>query len=220
MEHPGTNNRKPLKFLEFKEPGEGNILVKPREVLICEREFQHLTEAVTVTGHWQKHSKAGRRIGNGGKYSDHSLLLPSNLLLVLPISWNQSQSKTIRVMETTIVNFLGCKQGRKEWRIYDSMIKYRYSNFVLHITNKCVYVCVQSCTILCNCNPPSSSVLGIFQARILKWVAISYSRGSFQPRNQTHLSWVSCLGRRILYHHATQHAQTDMVIINNICLTS
>lgn len=37
MEHPGTNNRKPLQFLEFKEPRDGKALVKPREVLICER---------------------------------------------------------------------------------------------------------------------------------------------------------------------------------------
>ena len=56
----------------------------------------------------------------------------------------------------------------------------------------CICVCVQSCTILCNCNPPSSSVLGIFQARILKWVAISYSRGSSWPRDQTHISCTSC----------------------------
>ena len=33
-----------------------------------------------------------------------------------------------------------------------------------------------------NCSPPGSSVYGIFQARILKWVASSFSRGSSQPR--------------------------------------
>ena len=40
----------------------------------------------------------------------------------------------------------------------------------------------QSCLILCdpmNCSPPGSSVHGISQARILKWVAISFSRGIF-----------------------------------------
>ena len=37
----------------------------------------------------------------------------------------------------------------------------------------------------------------IFQARILEWVAISYSRGSSQPRDRTH---ISCIGRQILYH--------------------
>ena len=38
---------------------------------------------------------------------------------------------------------------------------------------------------------PDSSVHGILQTRILKWVAISFSRGSFQPRNQTQ---ISCIG--------------------------
>ena len=44
---------------------------------------------------------------------------------------------------------------------------------------------------------PGSSVHGIFQARILEWVFISFSRGPFQPRDQTH---ISCISRRILYH--------------------
>ena len=55
----------------------------------------------------------------------------------------------------------------------------------------CVLV-TQSCLVLCNpvdCSPPVSSVHGILQARILEWVAIPFSRGSSQPRDQT---WVSC----------------------------
>ena len=46
----------------------------------------------------------------------------------------------------------------------------------------------QSCLTLCDpmdCNLPGSSVHGILQARILEWVAISFSRGSSQPRDQT-----------------------------------
>ena len=39
-----------------------------------------------------------------------------------------------------------------------------------------------------NCSLPGSSAHGIFQARILEWGAISYSRGSSQPRDQTHIS--------------------------------
>ena len=49
----------------------------------------------------------------------------------------------------------------------------------------CVCVCAQSCPTLCDlmdCSPPGSSVHRIFQARILEWVAIFYSRGSSQPR--------------------------------------
>ena len=55
---------------------------------------------------------------------------------------------------------------------------------------------------ICNpmdCSSSSSSVHGILQARTLEWIAISYSRGSFQPRDRTPVSSVSCTGRQILY---------------------
>ena len=50
-----------------------------------------------------------------------------------------------------------------------------------------------------DCNPLrwAPLCLGIFQARILEWVAISSCRGSSQPRDQTH---VSCTGWQVLYH--------------------
>ena len=54
-----------------------------------------------------------------------------------------------------------------------------------------------------DCNPQGSSVHGIFQARILEWVAISYSRGSSWPRDQTCISCISCIGRWVLYHCTT-----------------
>ena len=44
------------------------------------------------------------------------------------------------------------------------------------------------------------------QARILEWVAMPSSRGSFQPRNWTCVSYVSCISRQILYHWATREA--------------
>ena len=47
-----------------------------------------------------------------------------------------------------------------------------------------------------NCSPPGSSVHGVSQARILEWVAISFSRASPQPRDQT---WVSCIAGRYIY---------------------
>ena len=43
-------------------------------------------------------------------------------------------------------------------------------------------------------SPPGSSVHGILKARILEWVAISYSRGFSEPE------YVSCIGRWVLYH--------------------
>ena len=63
----------------------------------------------------------------------------------------------------------------------------------------CVHVWVtQLCLTLCNpmdCSLPGSSVHGILQARILEWVAISFSRGSSWPRDWTHVSCVSYPGR-------------------------
>ena len=46
-----------------------------------------------------------------------------------------------------------------------------------------------------DCSPPGSSAHGILQARILECVAISYCRGSSQPRDWTHISCISCTGR-------------------------
>ena len=50
---------------------------------------------------------------------------------------------------------------------------------------------------------PGFSVHGIFQARILEWIAIFFSRESSRPRDWTHVSGISCTGRRILYPWAT-----------------
>ena len=52
----------------------------------------------------------------------------------------------------------------------------------------------QSCLTLCDPvdhSPPGSSVHGILQARILEWVAISFSRGSSQPRDRTQVSCIA-----------------------------
>ena len=64
----------------------------------------------------------------------------------------------------------------------------------------------QSCLTLHHSRDYSSlgsSVHGIFQARILEWVAISYSRGSSWPRGQIR---ISCFGRWVRYHCATWKA--------------
>jgi len=71
------------------------------------------------------------------------------------------------------------------------------------------HVCAQSRLTLCDPvdrNLPGSSVHGVFQARILEWVAIPFSRGSARSRNQTHAFCISCIGRWILYYCATREA--------------
>ena len=65
---------------------------------------------------------------------------------------------------------------------------------------------------LCNpldCSPPGSSVHGILQARILEWVAISFSRGSSRPRDRTRLS---CISRWVLYHWAIKEASQQTIL--------
>ena len=52
-------------------------------------------------------------------------------------------------------------------------------------------------------SPPGSSVHGVFQAKVLEWVAFSFCTGSSQPRDRTHVSHVSLIGKSILYHWAT-----------------
>ena len=68
---------------------------------------------------------------------------------------------------------------------------------------------VQSCLTLCDpldCSPPGSSVHGILQARILEWVAISFSRESSWPRDRTQVSWTAS---RFFTNWATRKAHTS-----------
>ena len=64
----------------------------------------------------------------------------------------------------------------------------------------------QLCLTLCDpmdCRPPGSSVHGVLQADILEWVAIFFSTGYSQARDQTHLS---CTADRLFNHWATREA--------------
>ena len=100
------------------------------------------------------------------------------------------------------------------WNIVDLQccVSFRYitSWFSLYI-----YICMCVCSVaqwyltLCDpmgCNMPGLSVHRIFQARILEWVAISSCRVSSWPKDQTHVSCISCNGRQILHHWATWEA--------------
>ena len=86
-------------------------------------------------------------------------------------------------------------------------------NVFLQMQEYCIWMCAQSfksCVTLCDpmeCNPPGSSVHGILQARILEWVAISFSRGSSQPRNRLCLSSSPALADRLFTTRASLVAQ-------------
>ena len=87
-------------------------------------------------------------------------------------------------------------------------IFYPVNSHTSHLTCVCVLL-TQLCPFLCDLmdySPPGPSVHGIFQARILEWAAIPFSRGSSWPRDQTCISCISCIGR-ILYHCSTEEAK-------------
>ena len=73
---------------------------------------------------------------------------------------------------------------------------------------------LQLCLTLCNsmdCGPPGYSVHGIPQEKSLEWVAISYSRGSSQPRDQIHICYVSALAGRFFTTTATWEAPRERI---------
>ena len=89
---------------------------------------------------------------------------------------------------------------------------------------------LQSRPTLCNpieCNPPGFPVHRILQAKILEWVAISFSRGSSRPKDQ---SQVSCIGGRFFFcackqilHHLAHQGSFSVLnvfsfIVRLICL--
>ena len=72
-----------------------------------------------------------------------------------------------------------------------------------------VMLLTQSCLTLCDptdCSPPDSSVHGILQERILKWVAMPSSRGSSRPRDGTRVSCHSCIAGGLFTTSATWEA--------------
>ena len=91
---------------------------------------------------------------------------------------------------------------RKTFYIYLGLFHF----FQCFVVFSVVFVQSLSCPALCDSidhSPPGPSVHGTSQARILELVAISFSRGSSQPRDQTHVFYT---GRRVLYHRTTWEA--------------
>ena len=79
-----------------------------------------------------------------------------------------------------------------------------------------VVLCVQAQSYLTpwdpmDYRPPGSSVHGILQARILEWIAMSSSRGSFRPRDRTQISCNSCFGRQI--HSPLSHVESPWMVL-------
>ena len=67
-------------------------------------------------------------------------------------------------------------------------------------------------TTTMDCSSTGFSVHGISPVRILEWIAISSSRESSQPRDQTRISCVSCIAGGFFTHGATGEAKTEPVL--------
>ena len=82
-----------------------------------------------------------------------------------------------------------------------------------HLHAKSIQLCSTPCNPMDSLwSPPGPSVH--LQARILQWIAMTSSRGSFPSRDQTHVSCISCIGRLILFHctilEAAYHLQSQV----------
>ena len=157
-----------------------------------------------------------------------SLLKNSEPVFSAFIAWFQSHEqrithqlitetqKLLKFTENVVVAFVWeWKKKRKNWILGSYLIgnKGEYSE-KQHLEESVGlgyplwYCCMrakslQSCPTLgdpMDCSPPGFSVHGILQARVLEWVATSFSRGSSWPRDRIHVFCISCIGRRILHH--------------------
>ena len=153
-------------------------------------------------------ASGGQSIGASASAS----VLPMNIQGWFPLGWSgwiSLQSKGLsRVFSSTTVwkhRFFGVQPSlwssshTSTWPL-EKTIALTTQTFVskvisllFNMLSRFVIACLhaQSCQTLCgplNCSQPGSSVHGIFQARLLEWVAISYSRKFSWSRDQTHES--------------------------------
>ena len=126
----------------------------------------------------------------------------SSILIWRISPWGHKESDTTDQLSLVCLKFIFmsiylciCEQVKEDWkkgrRKEERKWKQDWSNIFFQGSEVKV---AQSCLILCDPlyhNLPGSSVHGILQARILEWVAISFSRGSSQPRDQTQVSHIA-----------------------------
>ena len=126
-----------------------------------------------------------------------------------------------RLSQSTRLSSL-CYTANSHWLSILHTVMYMYQYYALNSSHLllpllCSQVCslclhlycvhaksLQKCLTLCNpidSSLPGSSVHGISQARILEWDAMLSSRESSQPRDQNWVSYVSSIGKRVLYHY-------------------
>ena len=105
---------------------------------------------------------------------------PSEHDSVSPVSLSQ-QEASISLLSLSV-------RGQTEWKPQSQKTNQtdpmdHRSDQIISVAQLCPTLCdAMDCSLLCSC------IHGVFQARILEWVAISFSRGSYWPRDQTQVS--------------------------------
>ena len=121
--------------------------------------------------------------------------------------------------DNDVVLFSGFKVEKKGilaslsqwWHIFWIIFSHiSYAQFIKYLLGSYCGQRIAMCSVVSNfaapqtVAPPGFSVHGIFQARILEWVAISNSRRSSQSRDGSCVSCISCFDRWVLYHWCHQ----------------
>ena len=115
-------------------------------------------------------------------------------------------------MRLSIFSFVCCPSVCFLWKkcLFSSSAqfwKFFFFFFFFFLLLSCSSLCCAAAVLSCptfynpmDWSPPGSSVRGIFQARMLEWVAISFSRVSSQHKNWISVSCISCISRQTLQH--------------------
>ena len=133
----------------------------------------------------------------------YTVNMPSCRMLTLI---RQLEVVFLRFLHSQIIIFPSYTILLKKVTLHSSYIRCGHKSSLTETLNMCVCVSAKSLQsrptpcIPTDCSLTGSSVHGILQARILEWVAMPSSRGSSWPRDRTWISWVSCIGRWVLYH--------------------
>ena len=170
----------------------------------CETLFWGAPKSPQIVTAWNKrHLLLGRKAMTNldGILKSRDITLPTKVYLVkamvFPVVVYGCESWTVKKAECWRIDTFELWCWRRLFRVPWTA---RRSNQSILKENEVA----QSCPTLCDpvdCSPAGSSVHGILQARILEWVAISFSRESSRPRDRT---WDSCIAGGFFYHLSHQ----------------
>ena len=107
--------------------------------------------------------------------------------MTLRQKWNNGKAIIMRVSLIIVIAFSGeIPRKTSHGGIIISRVpkkKPSQQRFLKHVWSEVTQLCPTLCDPM-DCSLSGSSVHGIFQTRVLEWIAISCSRGSLRPRNQ------------------------------------